>query len=484
MAQTWRFGILGYRTSCLIVRFTLMKALTVDQFKAVIAHEIAHLSDENASLNTAVGRLQSAFARLNMALNGLPQWVRGPLRLLHRIYTTALRTRVIPLLRSWEFRADEVSAHMTSPRTAAQALLASQILKIYLVGRYWPRIFGIAKDLAEPIISPFSTFEICSLAGHDGEVARWQRDIPALGTSPNSTHPCMRHRLEALGENPNLQPPAVGQEADQLLGGIRCRVASALDAHWRQSILPHWRRIHQNIQRQKDQLQQLRSAALTTALDEIQAMTLASLEDQVGAGASESMKMRLALRERFPHSPAVKFALGRQLLQNGIAEGAALIEGVIAQDPNALLPGADLLRQHYQKLGEESLAVHWQKQYALGRSAHQERRIVLPTDQIAPHHLQSGLLETLRAQPMSIPYLKRAYLVRKSIQSWPPPPLLVLGFRTAGFLTPYDRARAELVAQAIRTRVKFPEAMLVINVDENNARLAARFRRLRGARVI
>jgi Zn-dependent protease with chaperone function len=483
MLRSWRFGIVGRRQNCLVIGLTLLKTLTVAQFEAVVAHEVAHLSAGHARSNALIGRLHLAFARLDAAVVRLPKRIHGPVRSLLRWYMGALRAAVSPLLREWEFEADAVSVQLTSPQSAGQALIASQILKAYLVEKYWPTIFNAARELAEPAGSPFTQFDAGAIAAIGQDVERWQRAAVTLATSSIDTHPCLRERLQALGESPAFQPPASGQAADQLLGSVLCGVANTLDVHWRSRIQGSWRTLHQSTQNQKRQLQELREAALTSALDEHRSLALANLEEQVGEGSVIASQMRSALRERFPQSLPVQFAWGRQLLQMKNTEGVAVIESVIAKDPNALIPGAHLLRHHFRLAGQESLAERWQQRHALGLAASSERQGVLPSDQVGPHHLQGEILVNLRLQLESIPHLGRAYLVRKRVQHLPQYPLFVLGFKTAGLFKPYDPDRARSVARTIRERVAFPGTLLIMNVDEKNSRVAAKFRRVLAARV-
>lgn len=44
VAQRPRLGVLGWQTNCLLVGLPLMQALGADQFRAVLAHEMGHLS--------------------------------------------------------------------------------------------------------------------------------------------------------------------------------------------------------------------------------------------------------------------------------------------------------------------------------------------------------------------------------------------------------------------------------------------------------
>jgi Zn-dependent protease with chaperone function len=483
MAQSWRFGIAGRRRICLVIGLTLLRTLTVDQCKAVVAHELAHLAGTHACMNTLIARLQLVFAKLDATLPRHPRGIMRALRSMLRWYIATLRAALLPQSREWELEADAVSVQLTSSDTAAEALIASQILRIYLVSKYWPHIFETAKELPEPAVSPFANFGASAFAATDEDIAGWHRGLLSVGTSPTDTHPCLRERLQALGKSPAFRPPAPGQSAEQLLGGVLPQVADMLDARWRGRIMDNWQMLHQSTLRQKQHLQVLRDAALNSTLDERRSLLHADLEERLGAGPAVSLEMRSALRDRFPQSLLVQFALGRQLLQMGNSEGTAMIENVIAKDPNALVAGADLLRRYYLQKGEEPLARRWQQHHALGLAALRERRVILLSDQVGPHHLQDEPLSRLVRQLHGTPHLRDAYLVRKHVRHLPQFPLYVLAFRSTGLFRPYDPSRARNTAQAIRGRVVFPGSMLIMNLDGENSRLASKFRRIRGARV-
>lgn len=483
IAKAWRLAPLGSRRVRLGVGLTLMKSLTVDQFEAVMAHEIAHVLRMHTLLNALVSRLRLTLERLCVPLSRAPRCVPDPLRALVRSYLEALQRAYFPASRAGELEADEVSVRVTSARTAAQALTMSSVLKSYLVEKYWPDILARAKDSPQPLGSPFTDFDVTALAGLPAELQQWQALALAAGTSVVDTHPSFQERLASIGAPAQFAPPTPGQSADRLLGDALSEVAGALDVDWRKRIESVWETIYQNAQKQRRQLQELRSAALVSPLDEQRSLLHANLEECVGAGAAEARKMRVTLRERFPQSLPVQFALGRQWLLMGDSEGATLIEHVIARDLNALVGGADLLRRHYAQRSEQTLTERWQRSYELGGAALAERQGFQVTHQVLPHALPDHVLAKLIRGLWAVPHLQRAYLVRKRVQHFPQHPVFVLGFKSAGSLKRYDRARAAAVAQAIRDR-NLPFKMIIVNIEGADSRFAPKFRSVVGARIV
>jgi Zn-dependent protease with chaperone function len=479
-----RLRLLHGRDHQLVIGLTLMKALTVDQLAAVIAHEIAHVARKHTLVNGLVSRLRMTIEWLCAPLSRAPLWIYGLPHAAARRYLQALYKAHISHSYRGELQSDQDSARITSARVVAQALTASSVLRAYLVQKYWPAVVAAAKDSPLPVGSPYSGLSLAPLIALSEDVRQWQQAALFLTSSEGDTHPSLRERLAAIGAAAEFAPPSPGESADQLLGSNLGRVASSLDGDWRIRIQKTWETLYQIGQQQRRQLLNLRAAALVSPLAEAQALLHASLEECIGAGPLAALSMRSALLERFPQSLGVQFALGRQRLLAGEAVGATLVEGVISKDLNALAPGAELLRRYHSGRGELSLAEVWRQRYALGLAAQGERQAFALLDEALPHGLMEQVLTGLVRQLRTVSHLKGVYLVRKKILHFTQHPVYVLGFRSTGLFGRYDRARAASVAQTIRQRISFPARLLIVDMESDHSRLAWALHCTFGARIM
>lgn len=95
----------------------LVLGLTRDQLRSVLAHELGHYSGKHTALGVVTYRGQEAIARVIGGL-GPDSWTAGLFKLYARLYYAVSHT----VSRRQELEADELSAALVGPRTAASAL--------------------------------------------------------------------------------------------------------------------------------------------------------------------------------------------------------------------------------------------------------------------------------------------------------------------------------------------------------------------------
>lgn len=209
-----RLGFFGRHRTHLFVGLPLMKSLTVEQFQAVLAHELGHLSQGHARM---------------------PRFCSTP----------------FPFVRAHEYEADAAAIELTSARSAAQALTAVSIVGSYLRRKYWPKIHSAARELPQPAFAPYSEFMATAIQDVPAEELRsWLETALATKTSRDDTHPSLADRLMAMGAEAEFAPPSAGNSADRLLGAECARLESVLDAQWRERVAESWRRVHENARTQ------------------------------------------------------------------------------------------------------------------------------------------------------------------------------------------------------------------------------------------
>jgi len=363
--QVPRLGLLGWYRSYLFIGLPLMKSLTVEQFQAVLAHELGHLSGGHARAGNWIYRLRLIWQRLDAAFAHTSRWGALPITTFFRWYIPRFSATSFPLARANEYEADTAAIKLTSARSAAQALTAVSIVGSYLSEKYWPRIHSAARESPQPAFAPYSEFIATAIQDVPAnELLSWQETALASRTSYDDTHPSLADRLRAMGAEPEFAPPLKGDSAEKLLGAERVRLESAFDEQWRERVAESWKQVHENTRTQRLRLTELRSQAAQTGLDESKALELADLEEDVGEGPVASLRMRRALVAKYPESGSARFSLARQLLRSGDSDGVPLMEALIEKETHAFLAGAELLRSYYERRHERDLAVHWDRKLA------------------------------------------------------------------------------------------------------------------------
>jgi hypothetical protein len=316
----------------------------------------------------------------------------------------------------------------------------------------------------------------------------WQAKALTRQTSYADTHPSLSDRLKAIGAEPEFAPPSSAESAAILLGPKRVEWESEFDERWRTKVAESWKRLHIRTQTNRARIELLRAKAAEGALDEPTALELVNLEEEVGEGPAAALAMRRALIEKHPNSLPLRFALARQLLQRGDSEGVAAMESVISAEPEAILAGAQILRDFYARQNQMSLAARWHQRYLertnLVQAGQRERSRWLLSDQIAPHGLASEAIARLVSQLQVVTNLKRAYLARKLTHYLPEKPLYILGFTSSPWWKLNDAANRHALTQQIRQEVKFPGDTLIVALDGTQWGFGKKMRRVKGARIV
>lgn len=229
----------------------------------------------------------------------------------------------------------------------------------FLQARFWPELHKKADDHARPQFSPFADMGGAPTATVEPDALKnWMAEQLSEAmerkTSVADTHPALADRLRAIGQEPQLAPPAPGQAADGLLGAALAPSTEEFDRRWQHAIAPAWERRRQQVQEDRKRLAEF--AARAAELDFEERLQRAYLTEEVGAGADAALEMLRALNAENPaHAPA-GLALGVRLLRRDDDAGIALIERAIEADADALAPGAEVLRDYHARHGRDDEA--------------------------------------------------------------------------------------------------------------------------------
>ena len=322
VSQVPRMGLFGWHRNFLVLGLPLMKGLTVEQLKSVLAHELGHLSRGHARAANWIYRMRVIWSRLESTFERRPQWGSGLIRQFFRWYIPYFNAVSFPFARANEYEADAASVQLTSARDAAQALTGVHIIGSYFAQRYWPAIHAAAKDSPQPAVAPYSGF-VAQVVSEvpKGDLDKWQDAALKRITSHVDTHPSLGDRLQAIGAAAEFAPPRKGEGADHLLGSALERLENTFDSQWRDRVSGSWRKYHEQTQAKRVRLAALQSEKAVAPLSEPCSVELATLVEEVGAGTLATLPLLRETVAQFPSSTAARFALARRLLREDQEEG-------------------------------------------------------------------------------------------------------------------------------------------------------------------
>jgi len=342
VVQVPMFGIMGPTRNYLILGLPLMKALTREQFRAVVAHELGHISGNHSRFAGWIYRQRTTW--LNILTEVRHNWVFTPFLSWYAPYFFAY---TFVLARSDEFIADKCGAELAGAGVMAEALVATVLQRRYLEEKLWPSILSQCEYEHSPVGSPFSTmFRFDKVAGPaPDEATTWLMQAYMERTQVDDTHPSLADRLSALGfrgvpagpldpPKPPLPPPPPMEKsaADELLGPYNDRLSAVMDAEWRKSITPAWREGHTEARRQRQRFDLLGETISSRSLSLDEMCELVHLVERF-EGLQAAVPHARALSQQQLRSAKAQAIAGLVLLRSGDTAGIPILESAGALDP-------------------------------------------------------------------------------------------------------------------------------------------------------
>jgi Zn-dependent protease with chaperone function len=490
VVQAPRLGIFGWCRNYLLIGLPLAKALSLEQFRAVLAHEFGHLAKGHGRMSNWIYRQRLRWTRLMATLEAAESFGLFLFRPFLRWYTPYFNAYSYPLARANEFEADATSARLASKHSLAEALTSVNVVDSYLQERFWPQIHRRADEMPHPAFSPYSGLGPRVAAEIDeASMQTWLEQALARKTTLDDTHPSLTERLGALGEKPRLALPAAGAAADRLLGPALGRITQEFDRRWQDGVLPSWRERHREVQEGRRRLAELDEKHVSgKELSLQEAYDRALLNESCGGNAQACVEQLRTVHARAPDEPAVLYALGSRLLGRDDDAGRALLQRAMERDETEIVRCCEALRDYCRRKGLKEEAHEWHCRMAeraeLEQAAAKERDEVRLSDKFERHGLSDPALAQLRAQLKAIHGLRKAYFVKKRVQHMPERPCYVLGFNVGSLLRWHTKARAAEALRRIQETLSFPGETLIISLEGENYRFGRKFRWMRSSRIV
>lgn len=500
VVQVPRLGILGWQRNYLSLGLPLLHALPPEELRAVVAHELAHLSGADGRGAAWVYRVHGTWHRLMDALARENHRGRVVFERFFRWYVPYFEAYSAVMSRSGELRADRLAASVAGAATAASTLLRVEVRGRFLGEVYWPEVMRAANREEEVPAAAFTALaERVRGPVAPERASAWAREACRAATHPGSSHPSLADRLAALGFPPGEdgahpvgapEAPLERTAAEAFLPGLADVATDRLDREWRERTAAWWRERVDQLRALRARKAALDAAAAGGSLDEPGAWERARHAAQLALAAEEDADGALGLLrgwlQAHPGHHEAAFLLGRILLERGDPAGVEPLEGAAAADPGFLLPACEALFEFHLARGDAEAAERVRER-ALARQealagVQRERSTLHRDDVLLPHGAPAALLATLAGLLAGERRVKEAYLARKQVAHFPEEPHYVLGVVLARESAWGDGGQRE---RALLQRLAdgFDESCLVVVLNDAPARLRRRFRKLAGARV-
>jgi Zn-dependent protease with chaperone function len=505
IVQIPKLGILGWQRNYLVIGLPLMLALPPQQFRAVLAHEMGHLSGNHGRFSGWIYRVRMTWIQLLERLQQESHWGSFVFNSFVNWYAPFFNAYSFVLARTQEYEADRSAAEVAGAEAASEALINLEIKSRFLDEKFWPDIYKQADEKADPPAATFATMyhalrgAAAAAEAAPADATKWLTNALAAKTSYDDTHPCLCDRLAALGYLPAgsardgdeaIRPPLPAPQAESagqhFLGDAVLDYIKRLDSMWREHILPQWRERHRYALKTQQDLQQLEEKAQHEPLTDEERWDRARWTAEF-KGEEAAIPLLEEILAAEPDHLGARFVLGQLLLSQGESRGIEHLERAGERAPELMFSACELIYQFLKKEGREEEAERYteraRQHYDMLVEAEQERQSASERDTFEPHYLPSADVESLQRQLAMYESIRTAYLARKVVHRLPEKPFYVLGIvtRHPWYATATGKKDGALVQQLVN--LALPGHFCVIILSESRRKLKELLSNVDGARI-
>jgi hypothetical protein len=492
VAQHPRLGLFGGHVNFLRLGLPLMEAMSPGQYRAILAHEIGHLSRNHSRFSGWVYRVQATWHQMLDTLIAERHSGVSLFLPFFSWYSPYFAAYSFVLRRGNEYVADKCAAQVAGAETTAQMLVS-----LRLKGRMYQQEFwgGLLKQAKTEPRMPDAIYAQLQESFHrpSGHEMMWYEDALEDRTDLGDTHPSLTERLAALGfrsvpggplDLPKLPlplpPPVTETAAEFFLGSQISRIAAPIDQRWRMNIADAWVKTHQKARLDQIKLDELEAKVVDGTVTHDEAWQRTALIADL-CGEEEALPLVQEFLAVKPDHEAANFIYGKMLLERKDARGLPFLQKAIAATPAAVGPGCNAISWFYREQGKMREAATYRergrthtRQWEAGQT---ERAEISPDDKFLYHGLLPEPLAKLRWELGQMPEIWRAYLVRKQVRHFPEMPLYVLG------LVPSATAPPNF-AEMVGSRIDFPGETFLVVLQGDGKKFEKPFSQLATATIV
>ncbi|ODT43564.1 MAG: hypothetical protein ABS70_07750, partial [Nitrospira sp. SCN 59-13] len=478
IAQVPRLGIFGWQRNYLILGLPLLLELSTEQARAVLAHELGHLSGNHSRFGAWIYRVRLSWCHILAAFNQMKHgsW-QFPARFFDW-YAPYFSAYSFALARANEYEADAVAASLTSSRGMASALVAVAALPAVDHERYWE---PLSKRVGtEPVAprTPVSDFarHLRNRALDTSGCQELLNKIMAKATNHSDTHPSLRDRLAALGAQAELSLPSGASAADEWIGSMTGPILAEFDRQWLQDNEGTW--TEQFAHREKMKLRLLELEQKDPAQQTREERWEAILLNEYLRPDVDALPSYEHYKADYPTDSAADLSIGRLLLRRHDETGLQYLEKATEQFQLAGAACENAL-WYAENTNDLPLADKWKRraeqQFDLEIMNRQEQTILSPQDRLKRTTLSHEALARIRQQLQLVPEVESIWICEKDIKILPNHPVYVLSAQPRRLLSDSKR---KAVLDQLTSGVQYPGNVFVILTSGNSNMISETVRAL------
>jgi len=470
VSQVPRLGVFGWPKNYLILGLPLMQGVSPHQLKAVLAHEYGHLSGAHGKFSAWIYRIRRTWYQLMEKFDEKEQWGQGIFQKFFDWYAPYFGAYSFVLARVNEYEADQCSADLTNPRLAADALTAVYLKGESLQKDFWPALYRRAEQNEFPVASMYVEMGKHLREGRPTlKMSDLLTQVMQEETGSDDTHPCLRDRLAALGQAPQLPGSLSETAADVLLKEKKEGFVQQLSQEWSVRVQEGWEKRHQYVTTSLARLKELDGRQQQENFTAEEAYDFAKLSEEFCRDVNPIGPYRVVVKLQEDHVSA-HYALGRLLLEQGHEEGVRHLERAMTLDPQATLDGCREVYHFFKERARPEEAEQYKRRFEarvdFEEQVEAERGSLLVGDTYVSHDADPRVVDSLNEQLRNYKHIDRAYLVRKQT-TLSDAPLYVLGIQRPWFWFYSEDSRKKLTRR-LADEIEFSGEIFYIVLDWDN----------------
>lgn len=473
VVQVPRFGVIGGHENYLVLGVPLMLSMSNDAFRAVIAHELGHLSKSHSRFAGWIYRTRVTWSHLIDQLEEREPWGTFLFRWFINWFVPRFQAYTFVYARHNEYEADRIARDLTTKDAISECLCRIKIYKGHMNQHFWDPLIQKTEVQAKPPAAFSEMKTYFRLPMNETLAESLIREALEEVTGLDDTHPSLSDRLRYLDVKPRLPEPVSMSAASIFLGTQEDTYLQMLDEEWQLRVADQWETDHDDIQEKREQLAKYRSR-LPEELTPTQLYEYAQLIEAF-IGEREALAWYEKLLEQDPNHVSASVATGVLTLRHGPTERAAMaiewLRRAVERDHEYTLTCCQALIEHYQHKGDTERVEHFQelinRYLAQQEESDEERSGCWTDDSFVPHELPNHLFTRLLRMINDRVYVKSAFLMRKEVKYHVEKPMYVLFIDVkVPFLEKVKPFCRQFIDEMIDDRA-LPDGTLIVSLNMN-----------------
>jgi len=450
VVQIPRLGALGFHKNILTLGLPLMLSQRPLPFKAILAHELGHLSGNHSKSRAWIYNLRMRWAQLLNSIGEAGDIFFILFLIFFSWFSPRFNSYTLALARAHELEADAEAARIAGVDNFSESMLLLPVYERFQSEKVWPELGEEVKVETAPPPEIFT--RLC------GKTAAYSCTTDDLKVtikealqekgSGYDTHPPLKVRLTEgyfepiikLDESLSLPAEMLNRVSEPIttensaaavyLGReVLDQTLAQIDKDWQSRTELSWQQEHERLQEVQKALtaleEQAQSKELTLAELKSRAFYIGEVKDTQAAIAAYS-----DIVDKFPSDAAARYSLGMMLLKDDFDHGLEHLKAATISNRALLALACPIILPLLKAKGRHDEAAHYEtnldEYYKIAELAVKERQSVSAESLLEPHGMEEDEVEYLNNVFRELPNIHAAYLVRKVVHHLPECPYLVV----------------------------------------------------------